>query len=152
MLYVNISRQKWHIIKIFRKNGIVRASESSSGAQISCSGACSSSSSACISSIGQRLQSLTAPEALFFSRGLAFSPSGATTLPHINHACVEVESPILPCKSVSVYMKENLANFWFFVFLSGFENSHLYYQWCISDCLCHNPLVLIGNITGQNHS
>ena len=29
-----------------------------------------------------------APEALFFSRGLAFSPSGATTLPHINDACV----------------------------------------------------------------
>ena len=28
-----------------------------------------------------------APQALFFSRGLAFSPSGATTLPHINDAC-----------------------------------------------------------------
>ena len=27
-----------------------------------------------------------APEALFFSRGLAFSPSGATTLPHFNYA------------------------------------------------------------------
>ena len=58
----------------------------SSGAQISCSGACSSSSRACISSSGQRLQSLEAPEALSFSRGLAFSPSGATTLPHINYA------------------------------------------------------------------
>ena len=59
---------------------------SSSGAQISCSGACSSSSTACISSSGQRLQSLEAPGALFFSRGLAFSPGGATTLPHINYA------------------------------------------------------------------
>ena len=86
MSYVNISRQKWHIITFFRKNGIVRALESSSGAQISCSGACSSSSRACISSSGQRLQSFEAPEALFFYRGLAFSPSSATTLPHINYA------------------------------------------------------------------
>ena len=59
----------------------------SSIAQISCSGACSSSSRACISSSGQRLQSLEAPEALSLSRGITFSPSGATTLPHINYAC-----------------------------------------------------------------
>ena len=30
-----------------------------------------------------------APEALSFSRGLAYSPSSATTLPHINQACLE---------------------------------------------------------------
>ena len=29
-----------------------------------------------------------APEALIFSRGVAFSPSGASTLPHINDACI----------------------------------------------------------------
>ena len=75
------------------KNGIFLhfsgkiATLESSGAKISCSDACSSSSRACNSSSGQRLQSLEAPEALFFSRGLAFSPSGATTLPHINYAC-----------------------------------------------------------------
>ena len=62
------------------------SSHVSSGAQISCSGACCSSSRACISSSGQRLQSLEAPGALSFSRGLAFSPSGATTLPHIDYA------------------------------------------------------------------
>ena len=45
-----------------------------------------SSSRACIRSSGQRLQSLEALEALSFSRGLAFSPSGATTLPHLNYA------------------------------------------------------------------
>ena len=67
-------------------NSYIGAFGSSSGAQISCSGACSSSSRACIGSSGQRLQSLEAPEALFFSRGLAFSPCGATTLPHINYA------------------------------------------------------------------
>ena len=67
-------------------NVYIGALGSSSGAQISCSGACSSSSRACISSSGQRLQSLEAPEALSFSRGLAFSPSGTTTLPHINYA------------------------------------------------------------------
>ena len=38
------------------------------------------------SSSGQRLQSLKAREALSFSRGLAFSPSDATTLPHNNYA------------------------------------------------------------------
>ena len=61
-------------------NSYIGAFGSSSGARISCSGACNSSS-------GQRLQSLEAPEALFSSRGLAFSPSGAITLPHFNHAC-----------------------------------------------------------------
>ena len=68
-------------------NSYVGAFGSSSGAQISCSGACSSSSRARISSSGQKLQSLEAPKALSFSRGLAFSPSGATTLPHIDYVC-----------------------------------------------------------------
>ena len=68
-------------------NSFIGAFGSSSGAQISCSGACSSFNRACSCSSGQRLQSLEAPEALSFSRWLAFSPSGATTLPHINYAC-----------------------------------------------------------------
>ena len=81
MAYFNIFQKKkmaW--------NSYIGAFGSSSGAQISCSGACSSSTRACISSSGQRLQSLEAPEALSFSSGLAFSPSGATTLPHITYA------------------------------------------------------------------
>ena len=69
-------------------NSYIGAFGSSSGAQISCS-------RACINSSGQRLQSLEAPEALFFSRGLAFSPSGATTLPHINYACVLLKTVYL---------------------------------------------------------
>ena len=73
-------------------NSYIGAFGSSSGAHISCSGACSSSSRACISSSGKRLQSLEAPGALSFSRGLAFSPSGTTTLPHINHACFSVSN------------------------------------------------------------
>ena len=63
-------------------NSHIGAFGSSIGAQISCRRACSSSSKACISSSGQGLQSLESPEALSFSRGLAFSPSDATTLPH----------------------------------------------------------------------
>ena len=38
---------------------------------------------------------LEAPEALSFSGGLAFSPSGATTLPHINYACVLLKTVYL---------------------------------------------------------
>ena len=109
MSYVNISLQKWHILTFFRKNGIVLhiysyigAFGSSSGAQISCSGACSSSSRACISSSGQRLQSLEAPEALSFSRGLAFSPSSATTLPHFNYVCYK-------CSNLSTVLTSILA-------------------------------------------
>ena len=43
-------------------------------------------------------QSLEAPEALSFSRGLAFSPSGATTLPHINYACFGLKPYIYNCR------------------------------------------------------
>ena len=75
-------------------NSYIGAFGSSSGAQISCSGACSSSSRACISSSGQRLQSLEAPEALSFTWGLAFSPSSATTLPHINYAWSYIPSGV----------------------------------------------------------
>ena len=79
------------MLTFFRKNDLKQLHSSLCNFQWSpdqrqCNGACSSSSRACISSSGQSLQSLEAPEALSFSRGLVFSPSGATTLPHINHA------------------------------------------------------------------
>ena len=45
-----------------------------------------------------------APEALSFSRGLAFSPSGATTLPLINYVCLNM---VLLQKSV----KESLTKY-----------------------------------------
>ena len=74
-----------------------------SGAQISCSGAFSSSSRACISSSGHRLQSLEAPEALSFSRRLAFF---LAALPHINYACDSHKSP----KSLKTYLDINFAH------------------------------------------
>ena len=95
MAYFNIFSEKmaW--------NSYIGAFGSSIGTQISCSGACSSFNRACISSSGQRLQSLEAPEPLSFSRWLAFSPSGATTLPHINYAWRKL-----------IYQSQNLIQSW----------------------------------------
>ena len=76
-------------------NSYIGASVSSGGAQISCSGACSSYSRACVlTPLDKGFSPLETPEALSFSRGLAFSPSGATTLPHFKHACVPVEGVV----------------------------------------------------------
>ena len=85
MPYFNIFQKKW--LQTATLEPLAVPVEPISAA-VHCSGACSSYSRACTSSSGQRLQPLKAPGALSFSRGLAFSPSGAATLPHINYACL----------------------------------------------------------------